>query len=200
MRVALYCRVSTEEQNVALQLNDLRPYAALRKFTIVEEYVDLGFTGSKTSRPALDRLMKDAHKRKFDVVLVWRFDRFGRSTKHLAMALDEFRALNIQFISFGENIDTTTPMGAAMFTIISAMAQFERELLIERVKAGIKTAKAAGKHCGRSRASIPKVVRDLYDEGLSIRAIAAKLGVGRGSVERALKLTKPVVQTKEVTA
>src|ERR1019366_174828 len=137
MRAAIYARVSTTEQSTELQLRDLRHYATARGI-VANEYVDTGFSGAKQSRPALDRLMEDGRKRRFDCVLVWRFDRFARSTKHLLLALEEFRSLGIQFISYQENIDTTSPLGQALFTIVSAVAQLERDLIRERVRAGLR--------------------------------------------------------------
>ncbi len=121
-KAALYIRVSTTDQDPAMQLSDLRRYVQQRGFSLYKEYVDVGVSGTKASRPALDALMDGARKCLFDVVLVWRFDRFARSTKHLVDALHEFRSLGISFISYQEAIDTTTPMGEAMFTIINAMA------------------------------------------------------------------------------
>lgn len=170
---ALYVRVSTKEQNPDMQFSDLRRYAQQRGFEIYREYVDLGVSGTKANRPALDALMDAARKRLFDVVLVWRFDRFARSTKHLVDALHEFRALGIDFISYQEAIDTSSPIGEAMFTIISAMAKLERDIIVERVKAGMRKAKEQGKRIGR-----PKVVVDvdtvisLRQQGLSLQAIA----------------------------
>lgn len=147
-RVAIYARVSTNEQSPELQLRDLRQYTMARGLSATE-YVDSGFSGAKQSRPALDRLMDDARKRRFDCVLVWRFDRFARSTKHLLLALEEFRSLGIQFISYQENIDTTSPLGQALFTIVSAVAQLERDLIRGRVRAGLRNARAKGKRFGR---------------------------------------------------
>jgi DNA invertase Pin-like site-specific DNA recombinase len=129
MRVALYARVSTKDQNCDLQIRDLRSYCASRGFTIVREYVDIGQSGAKDSRPELNLLMADARKRKWDVVMVWRFDRFARSTKHLLLGLEEFRSLGVQFISYQENIDTSSPLGQMLFTIVSAVAQMERDLI-----------------------------------------------------------------------
>ena len=126
-RVAIYARVSTSDQSTEVQLLDLRRYVADRRWQVFEEYCDDGISGSKDSRPALNKLMDDARKRRFDVVLVWRFDRFARSTKHLILALEEFRNLGIDFISYQENIDTSSPLGGAIFTIISAVAQLERD-------------------------------------------------------------------------
>src|ERR1039458_8281704 len=145
MRVAIYARVSTRDQRCDLQVRDLRAYCAARKFSIFREYVDAGESGAKDSRPQLNELMADARKRKFDSVIVWRFDRFARSTKHLLLALEEFRSLGIQFISYQENIDTSSPLGQALFTIVSAVAQLERDLIRERVNAGIRHARACGK-------------------------------------------------------
>lgn len=129
MRVGIYARVSTKDQNCELQLSDLRIFCDTRKFTVVREYVDVGESGAKDSRPQLNELMADARKRKLDAVIVWRFDRFARSTKHLLLALEEFRSLGIQFISYHENIDTSSPLGQALFTIVSAVAQLERDLI-----------------------------------------------------------------------
>ncbi len=139
-RVALYARVSTTDQSTDSQLLDLRRYVRERGWNIFKEYVDEGISGTKDSRPALNELMNDAKKRRFDVVLVWRFDRFARSTKHLILALEEFKNLGIYFVSYQENIDTSSPFGSAIFTIISAMAQLERDIIAERVKAGLKGA------------------------------------------------------------
>ncbi len=137
-RVALYARVSTTDQSTDSQLLDLRRYVSERGWNSFKEYVDEGISGTKDSRPALNVLMNDAKKRRFDVVLVWRFDRFARSTKHLILALEEFRNLGIDFVSYQENIDTSSPLGSAIFTIISAVAQLERDIIAERVKAGLR--------------------------------------------------------------
>lgn len=142
-----------------MQLRDLRAFCLARKITIVREYVDAGQSGTKSSRPKLDELMNDARKRKLDAVLCWRFDRFARSTRHLLLALEEFRSLGVQFISYQENIDTGTPLGQAIFTIISAVAQLERDLICERVSAGIRNARAKGKRLGHtSRTSDGKTI------------------------------------------
>ncbi len=185
-RVALYSRVSTNHgQGPELQLRELREYAASRGWTIAEEYVDLGVSGSKSSRPALNRLMTDAHRRKFDGVLVWKLDRFGRSLRHLVNAIAELEALGVAFVSLRDNLDLTTPSGRLMFQIIGAMAEFERSLIQERVKAGLRNAKAKGRRLGRPRAVIDEAeVRSLRDTGASWRAIAEKLGVGLGTAHR----------------
>jgi len=187
-RVALYARVSTSDQSTESQLLDLRRYVSARSWNIFKEYVDEGISGTKDSRPALNDLMNDAKKRKFDVVLVWRFDRFARSTKHLILALEEFRNLGIDFVSYQENIDTSSPLGSAIFTIISAVAQLERDIIAERVKAGLRRAKENGKKLGRPRASIDggKVHR-LRSQGLSHRAIATQLGISHSTVGQILR-------------
>lgn len=188
-RIAIYLRVSTSHQTTDLQENDLIDYASQRKFQIYKIYSDIGISGAKEKRPSLDQLMNDARKRLFEVVLVWKFDRFARSTKHLSFALDEFHSLGIDFISYHENIDTSSPMGRAMFTIISAMAQLEREIIRERVVAGISAAKKKGILFGRPKSRNDLQIIKLREQGLSFRAIAKQLGVSLGSVQAALKST-----------
>jgi DNA invertase Pin-like site-specific DNA recombinase len=188
MKAAVYARVSSRDQSCQMQVRDLRSYCAARGFTIFREYIDEGQSGAKNSRPELDSLMADARKRKFDLVIVWRFDRFARSTKHLLLALEEFRSLGIQFVSFQENIDTGSPLGQVLFTIVSALAQFERDLLRERVSAGVRNARASGKQLGRPRriVSQDEIVR-LKAEGASLRKIAETLGIGYGTVRTRLR-------------
>lgn len=189
-RVAIYARVSTNDQDVGMQLRDLRNYSAARDFQVFQEYYDRGVSGAKTSRPYLDRLMNDARKKRFDAVLVWRFDRFARSTRHLTLALEEFRVLGIQFISYNENIDTSTPMGQAMFSIIAAMAQLERDIIRERVRAAVRHARASGKRLGRPRSASIDEVRRLRALGYSIRTIAGILKTSTTSIQRALRARK----------
>ncbi len=186
-RVALYARVSTTDQSTESQLLDLRRYVSERDWNIFKEYVDEGISGTKDSRPALNELMNDAKKRRFDVVLVWRFDRFARSTKHLILALEEFKNLGIDFVSYQENIDTSSPLGSAIFTIISAVAQLERDIIAERVRAGLRRAKENGKKLGRPRASVDtEKIHWLRSKGLSLRAIAKETGVSRTTVSDVL--------------
>ena len=196
-RVAVYARVSTSngQQDPEMQLRELREYAKHRELTIVGEYVDK-MTGSKDSRPALNRLMADASQRKFDVVLVWKLDRFGRSLRHLVNAIAELEALGVAFISFRDNLDLSTPSGRLMFQIIGAMAEFERALIQERVRAGLRNAKAKGKKLGRPRVDIDaSQVEKLRASGASWREIAEKLGVGLGTVHRfAQPRSKKVLQ------
>jgi len=186
-RVALYARVSTTDQSTDSQLLDLRRYVSERGWNIFKEYVDEGVSGTKDSRPDLNELMNDAKKRRFDVVLVWRFDRFARSTKHLILALEEFKNLGVDFVSYQENIDTSSPLGSAIFTIISAVAQLERDIIAERVKAGLRRAKENGKKLGRPKASVDtEKIQWLRSKGLSLRAIAKETGVSRTTVSDVL--------------
>jgi DNA invertase Pin-like site-specific DNA recombinase len=155
------------------------------KLTMKLLYTDVGFSGSKNSRPALNRLMADASQRKFDAVLVWKLDRFGRSLRHLVNALAELEALGLSFISLRDNLDLSTPSGRLMFQIIGAMAEFERALIQERVKAGLRNARAKGKRLGRPRAVVDEAeVLTMREAGASWRAIAEKLGVGLGTAHR----------------
>ena len=187
LRVALYARVSTLDQSTDSQLLDLRRYVRERGWHLYREYTDNGVSGTKDSRPALNELMNDAKKRRFDTVLVWRFDRFARSTKHLILALEEFRNLGIDFVSYQENIDTSSPLGSAIFTIISAVAQLERDIIAERVKAGLRRAKQNGKKLGRPRGTVDvEEVQRLRSEGLSLRKIGKQLGVSRTTVGQIL--------------
>jgi DNA invertase Pin-like site-specific DNA recombinase len=183
--VALYARVSTLDQSCDMQLDDLRRYAA--RFGRSCEYVDVGVSGAQRRRPQLDALLKDAHKRLFDVVWVWKFDRFARSVKHLVDSLEEFRALGIDFISYTEGVDTTTPSGELLFHIMGAVAQFERDLIAERVRAGIAHARALGKRIGRPPAVVNTVeVSTLRKQGMSLRAVARKLDIPVSRVRRAI--------------
>lgn len=162
--------------------------APLAGFTIIREYIDIGQSGAKDSRPELNELMAGARKRKFDSILVWRFDRFARSTKHLLLALEEFRSLGIQFISYQENIDTSSPLGQALFTIVSAVAQLERDLIRERVSAGIRNARANGKELGRPRRIVDRDrILQMRAEGHSLQWIAEEFGIGYGTVRARLR-------------
>lgn len=187
MRIGIYARVSTKDQSCELQVRDLRAYCAARGFDLVREYVDVGQSGAKDSRPELNKLMDDARKRQFDAIVVWRFDRFARSTKHLLSALEEFRSLGVQFISYQENIDTSSALGQALFTIVSVVAQLERDLIRERVSAGIRNAQANGKKLGRPKSGVDRErILELKAQGHSLRQIASNLGVGYGTVRARL--------------
>jgi len=175
MRVALYARVSTlNGQQPEMQLSELREYASRRGWNIVGEYVDEGISGSKESRPQLNRLMADVHRRKFEIVLVWKIDRFGRSLKHLVNALADLDAYGVAFVSLRDNLDLSTPSGRLMFQIIGAMAEFERALIQERVRAGLRNAQARGVRLGRPRTVVDadQIVR-LRASGASWREISS---------------------------
>lgn len=183
---ALYARVSTLDQNCEVQLEDLRRFAGNR-FARYCEYPDAGVSGTQRHRPQLDALMRDASRRLFDVVLVWKFDRFARSLKHLIENSDEFNALGIDFISLTEGIDTTTPAGQLLFHIVGAVAQFERDLIVERVRAGMAQARAMAKHIGRPRAIVDvEAIPKLREGSRSLRETAVSLNIPVSRVRRAL--------------
>ena len=187
-RVAIYGRVSTTNhgQDVSMQTRDLEQFAQARDWRLVDSYLDVGISGSKDKRPQLDRLMADAHKRRFDIVIVWRFDRFARSVSHLLRALETFNALGIAFVSLSEQMDTTTPTGKMIFTVLEAVAELERSLIVERVRAGLRNARAKGKILGRPRKIVdPARIASLRAQGLSLRGIAAELGIGVATLHRA---------------
>jgi DNA invertase Pin-like site-specific DNA recombinase len=187
-RVALYARVSTlnNNQDPEMQLSELREYAGRRGWKIVEEFTDRGVSGCKESRPALNRLMSDACCRRFDAVLVWKIDRFGRSLKHLVNALAELAALGVTFVSLRDNLDLSTPSGRLMFQIIGAMAEFERALIQERVRAGLRNARAKGRRLGRPRVIVDASrIASLRASGRSWSQIQAELGVSKGTAQRA---------------
>jgi DNA invertase Pin-like site-specific DNA recombinase len=182
-RVAIYARVSTQDQDPQMQLRELRAYAKLRSFTVAYEFID-HVSGATSERPELSKLWQAARARKIDTVLVWKFDRFARSTKQLIDALEEFRHLGVDFISITEQIDTSSPMGKAMFTVISAIAEFERSLISERVRSGIAKARAQGKQHGRPKTSAAtiKEIKRLRRQGKSLNTIAKQLGVSHQTV------------------
>ena len=188
MRVGIYARVSTLiGQSPEMQLAELREYASRRGWEIVGEYVDC-ISGSKESRPELNRLMADAHRRHFDAVLVWKVDRFGSSLKHLVNSLADLDSYGVAFVSLRDNLDLSTPSGRLMFQIIGAMAEFERSLIQERVRAGLRNAKLKGKTLGR-----PSLILDsgriarLRASGASIREISAQLEVSPSTIHKALQ-------------
>ncbi len=193
IRAAIYARVSTtnHNQDVGLQLDELRQIAAQRGWQIVGEFIDDGISGSKQSRPALDRMMSAVRNGEVDVVAVWRFDRFARSTRHLIEALEEFRQLNVDFVSIREAVDTSTIIGKMVFTFLAAVAEFERALTVERVKAGVARAKAAGKHCGRPRRDIDlDLARMLRSQGHGVRRVARMMGIPKSTLTRHLALAQ----------
>jgi len=192
MRAAIYARVSTANtgQDPTMQTRELREYCECRGWTVVGEYVDLGISGTKEKRPELDRLMSDAHRRRIDAILVWKLDRFGRSLRHLVNALAELEARGIAFISLRDNLDLSTPSGRLMFQIIGAMAEFERALIQERVKAGMRNARAKGRRIGRPPQTplspeLRENIADTYAYGeTSLRALAKKFGTSLATVQR----------------
>src|SRR5215471_981170 len=188
-RTALYARVSTAKngQSPEMQLRELREYCERRGWTVIGEYVDTGICGAKDRRPELDKLMVDAHKRRFDVIVVWKFDRFARSVSHLLRALDTFRVLGVEFVSLSESLDTATPAGRMVFTVLGAVAELERSLIAERVRGGLRNARAKGKRLGRPRVALDAArVGRLRAQGQSVREIAAKVGYSRSLVHKTL--------------
>ncbi|MGC2331652.1 MAG: recombinase family protein [Candidatus Acidiferrales bacterium] len=189
MRAAIYARVSTtgHGQDPQLQTREIREYCERRGWQLAGEYVDAGVSGAKDSRPELNRLIADAHRRRFDVVVVWKFDRFARSVSHLLRALETFNALGIAFVSLSEQIDTSTPTGKMVFTVLGAVAELERSLIAERVRAGLRNARAKGTRLGRPRSALdtPRALR-MRAQGRTIREIADALGVSRSLVHKTL--------------
>jgi len=189
VRAALYARVSTvgHGQDPEMQLRELREYSGRRGWTLAAEYIDNGISGSKETRPELDKLMADAGRRRFDAVVVWKFDRFARSVTHLLRALDTFRALGVEFVSLSESLDTSTPAGRMVFTVLGAVAELERSLIAERVRAGLRNARAKGTKLGRPRATVDASrVSALRAQGLTWEKICQIMGLTRGTAQRSL--------------
>jgi DNA invertase Pin-like site-specific DNA recombinase len=189
-RAAIYLRVSTVDQHPETQLYDLRNLASQRGFAVVQEYTDK-ISGSKSKRPGLDQLKRDAKRGRFDIVLVWAFDRMARSVRHLLETLDELNQLNIEFISFRENIDTGGPLGRAIVVIVGAIAELERNLIIERVRAGMRRAKLEGRQIGRRPLDLDRtaILRDRA-RGLSLTQVAKAHGISRAMVSKIVKEAK----------
>ena len=193
-RAALYMRVSTVDQHPETQLLDLRQLAAQRGYEIVQEYTDR-ISGAKARRPGLDQMMADARRGRFDVVLAWASDRIARSVKHYLDVLDELNRLNIEFVSFRENIDTGGPLGRAIVVIIGAIAELERNLIIERVRAGMRRARLEGQRIGRAPLELDHAaIQQDRQRGQSIRQIAQGHHVSTATVQRALKKQPALVQ------
>lgn len=193
MRAVIYARVSTDAQKPDSQLADLRQLAQNRGFELTAEFVDHGYSGARVSRPALDQMLAAAHRREFDVLLVSAFDRLGRSTRHLLELLDELRRVGVKFISLREQIDSDGPLGQAMLTIISAIAQLERSIIRERIAAGLRRARLEGRRLGRRPLEIDneQMVRQHFDLGWSLKKIARAHGVSKTTVGRVLKAHVP---------
>jgi DNA invertase Pin-like site-specific DNA recombinase len=193
-RAALYCRVSTVDQHPETQVLDLRQFAAQRGLQIVETYTDHGVSGTKARRPALDKMMEDARRHRFDVVVVWSCDRLARSTKHLLQVLDELSGFGIQFLSQREAIDTDGALGRAIIVIVSAIAELERSLIVERVRAGMRRAKLEGRRIGRAPLQVNRalLLRD-RERGLSLNQLAGTHRISKASVCRVLKEEREAV-------
>lgn len=193
-RTALYLRVSTPDQKPDLQVDELRDYAARAGMIIVEEFLDVAVSGRKEGRPQLSALMQEARAHRLDCVLVWKFDRFARNTSHLLRALEEFEHLGIRFVSVRDQIDTASPMGKAMFTIIGAMAELESSLISERVAAGMKAARVRGKRLGRPglpQRIITQIENLATTTDLSVRKIHERIG-GKASRGMVGEITKRI--------
>ena len=187
MRVALYARVSTDEQTVAPQLDALREYAWARGLDVVDEYVDQGVSGSKGRRPALGEMMAKAKRRSFDAVAVVKLDRLARSTRHLTQLAAELEALGVDLIVIDQGIDTSTPAGRLLFNVLAAIGEFELDMIRERTRAGMASAKRRGRGVGRPRVHVPVTkARLMLARGLSHREVAKQLGVSRATLSKAL--------------
>jgi DNA invertase Pin-like site-specific DNA recombinase len=199
-RCVLYMRVSCVDQHPESQLHDLRLMAQQRGYDLVGEYTDR-ITGTKAKRPGLDDLLRDARRGQFDVVLVWASDRLARSVRHFLEVLDELNHLGIEFVSFRENLDTSGPLGRAVVVIIGAIAELERNLIVERVRAGMRRAKLEGRQIGRKPLVIDRVaVLSARARGRSLSQIANTFRISRASVSRILKEEKEVVYEPEAWA
>jgi len=185
--VAIYARVSGVDQNPQMQVRELRAHCRLRNWKIYDEYIDWGVSGAKDSRPELNRLMSDAHRRKFSLVVSWKFDRFARSVSHLLRGLETFAALGIEFVSLSEQIDTTTPAGKLVFTILGAVAELERSLIGERVRAGLRNAQSRGTRLGRkplkvlTKAELQQLREERRKSKTSFKCLAHKFGISTWS-------------------
>jgi putative DNA-invertase from lambdoid prophage Rac len=195
LNAAIYARVSTQDQNCEMQVRELGEYVVRRGWQVSAEYIDTGWSGAKASRPELDRLMKDAALRRFDAVLVWKLDRFGRSVRNCLDGIENLRAHGVRFLAVSQSIDTdeSNPTARLLLHILASVAEFERELIRERVRAGIKSAKHKGKQLGRKRVVFDRSrAEEMHQAGATVREIAIALQVGRGTVQRFLA-QKPTV-------
>jgi DNA invertase Pin-like site-specific DNA recombinase len=186
-RAAIYARVSTLDQEPENQLQELRRYVEARGWQATE-YVDKGVSGAKDSRPALDTLVRDAKRRRFDTLIVWRLDRLGRNLRHLILLLDEMTATGVGFVSLAESIDTSTPAGRLQLHILGAIAEFEKARIAERVRAGLQRARAQGRRLGRPRRIVHEALLEPV-RGLSVRQAAVRLGVSAATAHRWLSGT-----------
>ncbi len=187
-RAAVYARVSTTDQHHESQLLDLEQLAEQRGFQIVQRYVDHGISGARTRRPGLDQMMADARQGKFDIVLVWACDRVARSVRHFLEVLDELNHLRVEFVSFREQLDTGGPLGRAIVVIIAVVAELERSLIVERVRAGMRRAKFEGRHIGRPALALDREsIRRERAAGRSLGEIAKTFRISRATVSRVLR-------------
>jgi putative DNA-invertase from lambdoid prophage Rac len=197
IRVAIYARVSTTDQNCEMQVRELREYAGRRGWNISSEYLDTGWSGAKANRPELDKLMHDASLRRFDAVLVWKLDRFGRSVRNCLDGIEALRTHGVRFLAVSQSIDTdeSNPTSRLLLHILASVAEFEREMIRERVSAGVRNAKRNGKQLGRKRAVFNREkARQMHEAGASVRDIAVALQVGKGTIQRFLA-QKPTTAT-----
>jgi DNA invertase Pin-like site-specific DNA recombinase len=199
-RAAIYCRVSTADQHPETQLYDLREMAKQRGYEVVREYTDV-ISGAKSKRPGLDQLMADARRHHFDILIVAAFDRLARNVRHFLEVLDEMNHLGIAFLSVRENIDSSGPLGRAMIIIVGAIAELERSLIVERVRAGMRRAKLEGRRIGRTPLNINReqVVSDRRS-GLSLTQVAKRHGISRASVCRLMKEAEKMPQVKVISS
>lgn len=186
-RVGIYCRVSTSDQSVEIQSSELEQFAAARGWVIAETFVDHGYTGKNTARPSLKRLLDAASKRKVDIVLVWKLDRFARSLGDLINMIQSLNERGVEFVSLRDNIDLTTSQGRLMLHMLGAFAQFERDLIVSRVRAGLEHAKRKGQRLGRPKRRNDEKIRELRNKGHTIRDVARLAGVSTTAVQRSLK-------------
>jgi putative DNA-invertase from lambdoid prophage Rac len=188
-RTVIYARVSTTDQNCEMQVRELREYATRRGWNICDEYLDTGWSGAKANRPELDRLMQDASLRRFDAVLVWKLDRFGRSVRNCLDGIESLRSHGVRFLAVSQSIDTdeSNPTSRLLLHILASVAEFEREMIRERVCAGVRNAKRNGKQLGRKRVVFNREkVRQMHLAGASVREISSALQVGKGTIQRYL--------------
>lgn len=187
---AIYARVSTDKQKAEMQVVELKNYVKRRGFSFGKTYIDQGYTGGNLQRPAFGQMINDAHKRSFDVLIVWKLDRLSRSLKDLITTLETLGCLGIDFISYDNSLDTSTPTGKLVFHVVGSVAEFERDITKERVRAGLANARRNGKKLGRPSilAKVSQKIHTLKENGLSNRMIADKLGVGEATVRRAIKI------------
>ena len=192
-RIAIYARVSTDRQSTESQLNTLREYIEKREWNLFKEYIDEGFTGSNTKRPAFNEMMADAKKRRFDVLLVYKLDRLSRSLKDLIITLDDLKSTGIDFVSYDNSLDTTTPTGRLIFHVVGSVAEFEREIIKERVKTGLENARRKGKRLGRPPVSSALVeeAKRLRSQGMPYQKIGLQLGIPESTVRANLTSSPP---------